>query len=61
MLFLKTTYLELFSIVDNDYIQRPSLIYKSNTPQNYAMLLNLVISLSAVKIHQRFLLKYFFH
>ena len=49
----------IFSIVDDDYIQSPSLIYNSNTPQNYAMLLNLVISLSAVKIHHRFLLKYF--
>ena len=49
----------IFSIVDDDYIQSSSLIYNSNTPQNYAMLLNLVISLSAVKIHHRFLLKYF--
>ena len=62
MLFLKTTYLEHFSIVDFDYIQHSTVtqFYKSNTPQNFAMLLNLVISLSAVKIHQRFFKKCIF-
>ena len=58
MLFLKTTYLEHFSFVDFDYIQ----FLKLNTIflSFFAMLENLVISLSAVKIHQRFFKNIFF-